>query len=216
MSAWSRLGLLGDVHTEHKRLELALRFLRSHQVDATLCVGDVADGTGDLAECCRLLAESSVLCVRGNHDRWLLEGTMRELSDATPVAGLTTEVRSFLSSLPPTRTLETISGELLLCHGLGENDMARLLPDDFGYALESNDELHALLAAKRWSVVVGGHTHRRMVRRFGELTVINAGTLYRHHEPGFGLLDLKARSVEFYALATGRDEPVLDDVIALE
>lgn len=38
--------------------------------------------------------------------------------------------------------------------------------------------------------MVAGHTHLRMVRRFEQMTVLNPGTLYRHHEPGALLADL--------------------------
>jgi hypothetical protein len=38
--------------------------------------------------------------------------------------------------LPPTMTLEVPRGTLLLCHGIGENDMKQLGPDDGGYASE--------------------------------------------------------------------------------
>jgi predicted phosphodiesterase len=72
---------------------------------------------------------------------------------------------------------------LLLCHGVGDNDMIRLQPGDVGYALESNLELTALIDAGVHRLVVGGHTHRVMVRRFGGLTVVNPGTLLRSADP---------------------------------
>jgi len=41
-----------------------------------------------------------------------------------------------------------------------------------------------------------------MVRRFAGLTVINAGTLLRHQEPSFAVLDLVAAEVAFYGFGT--------------
>jgi len=66
---------------------------------------------------------------------------------------------------------------LLLCHGLGGDDMNGVYPGDFGYGLEVNDVLQGLIREGRYRFVVNGHTHLRMVRSFGGLTIINAGSL---------------------------------------
>lgn len=43
-----------------------------------------------------------------------------------------------------------------------------------------------------------GHIHQRMVRTFAHLTIINAGTSRRNHEPGCLTVDFKAGTVQFY------------------
>lgn len=48
------------------------------------------------------------------------------------------------ASLLVTRRLATMARDFLLCHGLGEHDMARMKPWDEGYALEYNFELELL------------------------------------------------------------------------
>jgi predicted phosphodiesterase len=199
-SAVRRVGALGDIHAEDALLEVALAQLRLEGADAIVAVGDIADGEGSVDRCCALLTEARAHVVRGNHERWLLAGVMRDLPGATRPDALSPESRAFLAALPATATIATIAGPLLLCHGLGENDMAGVRPDDHGYALASNDELHALVRAGSHALVVNGHTHRRMVRCFGELTVVNAGTLARAHSPTFALLDLAARRVRFWDL----------------
>ena len=69
-----KLGLIGDVHAEDDALAQALAHFREERVDHVLCVGDIADGQGDLERCVALLEEVKALTVRGNHDRWLLGG----------------------------------------------------------------------------------------------------------------------------------------------
>lgn len=194
----SRLGLIGDVHAEPGLLETALRFLRSRGVDGLLCTGDVVDGAGDAARCCELLVESDVFTVRGNHDRWFLGGRMRDLPGATQHDQLTDEALAYLASLPATLELSTCAGELLLCHGMGENDLGRLSPDDEGYALDTNTDLQRLLRAGRHRLLVVGHTHQRFVRGFRSAAVINPGTLTRGEGPGFVLLDLERNQLEAY------------------
>ncbi|HEX4621592.1 MAG TPA: metallophosphoesterase family protein, partial [Myxococcaceae bacterium] len=88
--------------------------------------------------------------------------------------------------------------ELLLCHGVGEDDMQRLAPDDAGYALEANTPLQRLLVQKRYPYVLGGHTHQRMVRAIGGVTFFNAGTLRRDDDPCFLWLDFERGVAEFH------------------
>jgi len=192
-----RIGLIGDVHAEADKLEAALRFFAPQNLDAILCTGDVCDGAGDFNDCCALLIENDVQAVRGNHDRWLLANVARDLSDATPCCDASEKSLRFLAELPATRTFETVAGKLLLCHGVGANDMARVAGDDFGYALEANAELLELFDSD-YELMIGGHTHRRMVRAFDELLVINAGTLFRAHEPCCATVDFAKCFVQFH------------------
>lgn len=193
-----RIGIVGDVHAETIRLEIALHFLRKKQVECILCVGDIVDGRGNVDKCCELLQENDVLIVRGNHDRWFTEGTMRDLPEATQWEDVNETSKSFIRSLPLMEAHETVTGRLLLCHGLGTNDMQRLTPDDYGYALEVMEELHTLLRNREYQFVVNGHTHHRMIRQFAHLSIINAGTLYYAHEPCIAIADFRANQVQFY------------------
>lgn len=93
---------------------------------------------------------------------------------------------------------------LLLCHGLGDDDMATVYPGDEGYALEANHRLHALVGAGQYRFVVNGHTHRRMVRTIGGLTLLNAGALTNEERPGFLIADFKAGRAECYNLSEER------------
>jgi predicted phosphodiesterase len=183
------VGVIGDVHAEDLFLERALERFAQLGISSVLCTGDVVDGFGSAQRCCDLLRERRVETVRGNHDRWITEGALRSLPEATAIEQLNASAREYLASLPPVREYTTASGPLLLCHGLGKNDMARLGPDDYGYALDVNDELQELLRLAKYRYVVNGHTHRRMVRKFGPITVINAGTLKRDHQPCVLVLD---------------------------
>ena len=88
-------------------------------------------------------------------------------------------------------------------------------PEDSGYALEVNDPLQALVRAADVEFIVCGHNHRRMVRRIGPLTIINAGTLSRYGDPGFGVVDLDdAIKVTFFE-CIGDRTVVTTDVVRL-
>ncbi|MGV3721877.1 MAG: metallophosphoesterase family protein [Actinomycetota bacterium] len=198
-----RLGLIGDVHAEDEKLEQVLHFLGQQQLDRLLCTGDVVDGPGDVDRCCRLLLDADVITVRGNHERWLFQPQRPLLPDATQRANLDVSSLQFLRSLPEIVEIQTADSLFVLCHGLPGNDMAQLRPDDFGYALEANYDLLRLQMEARYSLVINGHTHRRMVRQFPGVTVVNAGTLYREHNPCCAVLDLEQRNVSFSNLLPG-------------
>ncbi|NOY92482.1 MAG: metallophosphoesterase family protein [Deltaproteobacteria bacterium] len=197
-----RLGLIGDVHTEDALLESTLRFLEGESLDAVACTGDISDGGGDIDRSCALLREHEVLTVSGNHDRWLLTGEQASLRDATRDEG--PEARAFLASLPETILLPTPRGGALLCHGVGEDDMAVLRPDTRGYALGAIPELRELMLDPDVSYMLGGHTHQSMVRKFVGVTVVNAGTLHRRYAPGFCVVDFVAEEVAHYLCSGGR------------
>lgn len=204
-----RFGVLGDVHTEDRALELALGVFEIAELDAILCVGDIVDGRGDADRTCQLLRDANVLAVRGNHDRWFVRGTSLGMPDDTRT--LDEDHREWLASLPPTRRFETPLGDLLLCHGIGDDDMAVLRSSSDDYELVWLEALHRLQADTSVAWMVGGHTHERMVRVLDKLTVINAGTLHRGYRQGFIIVDLPARTVQCFDLVRNqvRDAGVL-------
>jgi predicted phosphodiesterase len=189
MPSVRRAGLIGDLHCEHEALAFVLGELTRMGADVVLQAGDIADGPGDLNATIALLERHEVLAVRGNHDRWLLANQMRQVPHATPLASVSPASIDFLSRLPATRELQSPRGEVLLCHGLGENDMVGVKPDHQGYDIDFNTELQALIRLGKYRFVLNGHTHRPMLRSFGALSIINAGTLLRESERCFTLLD---------------------------
>ncbi len=195
----SRLGVIGDVHCEAETLERVLDALESMNVERVLCVGDLVDGLGDVDATLGLLEARGVECVAGNHERWFLSGEQRSLENAT--LEISDASRAFIEALPRTRRYSTQAGEALLCHGVGDDDEAWLLPDTRGYALQDMPTLRELMLDDEIQFMIGGHTHHRMVRVFPGLTVINAGTIHRKDEQSFVVLDFAAMQVAAYSAA---------------
>ena len=208
-----RLGILGDIHAEDATLAVALRHLAGERLDAIVAVGDVVDGPGSVDTTCDLLRDHRVIVVRGNHERWFLNGEMRQLPHATRADSVTQATLAFLRKLPSTRRLRGPSGDVLVCHGIDEDDMCTVKPDDFGYAIDVNEPLQRLIRAGEPLLVVCGHSHHRMVRSFGTTTIVNAGTFLRGHRPCFGTIDLDARAVTFFERRDG-DEIAVSDVLS--
>ena len=209
-----RVGVLGDIHCEDGRLETALRFFEAVRLDLICSVGDIVDGPGDPNRAIDLLIEHDVACVRGNHERWLLKGEMRDLPDSNTYFDLKTSSLEFVKRLPMWLKFETAAGAMLLCHGLGEYDMAGVRPGDDKLTLLSNDALWELVYSQEYDFVISGHTHRRLVQKFDDLTLINAGTLFRKHDPCCLVVDFDAGVAEYFNLP-GEDKIVEAEKIEL-
>ncbi|MBC7808221.1 MAG: metallophosphoesterase family protein [Akkermansiaceae bacterium] len=195
----NRIGVIGDPHAEDGRLAEAIRFLQSDGVDALFCTGDAVTGKGDANRCCHLLEENQVHTVRGNHDRWFFTDAYADmLPDTTPSEALDLRARAFLQTLPQTLPFETVRGPLQLAHGTDIDDMLAVYPGDGRWVLEANWKLQRLYAERRYRILVGGHTHARMVRAFDHLTLLNPGTLRRDQSPGFLVADFAAGVAVFY------------------
>ncbi len=195
--SYRKIGIIGDVHCENELLEKAISHLIDRKPDIIICTGDIADGTGDFDKCVSLLKYHEIKTIRGNHDSWLIGNSMRSLPNSTRLESVKTSSVEYLKQLPKTMSFETPLGEALLCHGLGENDMARLTPDDYGYAIEANSDLQKLISENRYLVIISGHTHRIMVRNLENRLFINAGTLIKAHAPCFSLADFSLRKIKF-------------------
>ncbi len=193
----ARIGVLGDVHTHADRLEAALATFREVGVEQVLCCGDIVDGPGDLDRCIELLEAADALTVAGNHERWALAGTMRDLPDASRV--LSASTRRFLEGLPRTARIETVRGDALVCHAVGEDDLFFLNEDTRGYSLQPvMPILRELMLDPSLGYMIAAHSHNRMVRVFQGLVVVNAGTLHDDGPPGFIVADFEAGKVEAY------------------
>ena len=199
----THIGAIGDIHTEDVLLDLALSFLAKQQPDLLVSVGDIVTGQGNVDRCCELLQSHNVITVAGNHERWFLSGSMQDFPNFTDSTAVSSQTMDFLKALPQTYELTTPRGSVLICHGLGTNDMADLKPEDYGYAIEANFELQELIRSRQYRFVVNGHTHCRMVRHFGDLTVINVGTLRSYAGPGLAMIDFESSHVHFFDIETG-------------
>lgn len=194
-----RLAVIGDIHAEDERLAAALRIAEASGVDLIACTGDVVDGHGSAERCCSLLREHDVACVRGNHDRWLFTGIMRDLPKATRIEQLTPASQTFLRELPAWRDLETPAGRVLLCHGVGGFDLETVTAYHTDYALKNNERLQRVIAGG-YRVMLAGHSHERLHLDVGRLKVLNAGALCQPESAGVLVLDFAGNLLQWVSL----------------
>lgn len=196
----NRIGIIGDVHAEHRHLEASLEFLSQQQLDAVVCTGDVTDGIGDINRCVELLMAHNVTTVRGNHDRWVLQNKARHVPNAHDLASLDPVVTNYLCALPSLISLPTKLGSLMLCHGVADRDLQKVWPGTARMPAERSNLLDEIIAKGQYQMMINGHLHYRTLIHFHNFTLLNAGTLRRDHHPGFSVIDIDQDSVTGFEL----------------
>jgi putative phosphoesterase len=213
-----RVGLIGDVHGAESALSLALSFLEAQSgLDAILCTGDLPSREGAAlaatVACCQMLAAAKAVTIRGNHDRWHVESKLEYYPK---------DVAAFLSALPPSQRFVTPLGEVLLCHGIGDDDMngiyretGRAHRDQWLHEI-GLQKLSWFVQSTSYRLLLCGHTHLRLAEQHGEAFLINAGTLLADKEtPTVSIIDFAAGWVRFYALDLVAENVALIEEMAL-
>ncbi|MCX7749744.1 MAG: metallophosphatase family protein [Clostridia bacterium] len=204
-------GFIGDIHAEDAYVQLILTFFKERGIKDIFCMGDFCDGYGDVVRAISLIKKSGAVSVQGNHDLWYISGIMRNLANSTPSGELSLETTEYIKSLPKIVNFKSAAGEVLICHGILSNEMAKINPGDFGYSIEANMELQEFIKGSYPPIMINGHSHRRMVKKIEGKTIINVGTIFRDHNPCFCIIDFIKKEVYFYDLTDDRvcSEPEL-------
>lgn len=172
-----RIGLIADIHGNHVALRRVLDELARESVDLILCAGDVAGLGPAPAACIRTLRDAGIATVRGNVDRWMVDGI--DPGTSTPVAALTTWAidqldageHAWLRSLPTTHRIDTPAGPLTLVHSTPNDDSVTVA------AVTTQHSLDAWFADVPDGIVVGGHTHVQLQRQTMRHLLLNPGSV---------------------------------------
>ena len=178
----SKLAVVSDIHGNVLALEAVLADMARRRVVALVCLGDVAAGGPQPREAIAAVRELGCPVVRGNADEWLLDGLPPENADDETLSlrrrvewarkGLSRDEVEFLRSLQATIELELRGGVALRCfHGSPRSNRERILPTT------SEEELDELLDGTGALVLLGGHTHWQMLRRYGGGLLVNVGSV---------------------------------------
>lgn len=224
-----RYAVMADVHANLEALTAVLEGIRRLKSDRIVCCGDLVGYHADPNDCVRLMRETDIVCIRGNHDMaacgkkdprlmWdlaekAIRWTRRELTEENAV---------FLATRPATLVVDE---RFLLIHGaLHPADN----PEDIH--LEDAQDVRLSLEAlachpSRVSLCFYGHTHVPAVHRLWrgriESLVVKTMTLERgahylvnpgsvglsrdgDHRAAFLLYDSAASRIEFHRVAYDR------------
>lgn len=207
-----KLGLISDIHGDPVSLELAWAHLTILKADRIVCAGDLV-GYGPFPDrVAAFLAEHGIDSVRGNHDRWALEGgpgRADEFGGGTP-GDATLE---FLGRLPAYLLVADLGRVGVVVHGSPRSDMEYVTPWSHPPVV-----LRSLLDDLGADFLAVGHTHMPMWFRCEQGLVVNPGSVvskpFVNTSHTFALLDLAALAVTFHDVETGAEvavEPWAED-----
>lgn len=172
-----RIGLIADIHGNFIALETVLNELKREQVDDIICLGDVAALGPQPHEVLERLRELNCPVVMGNVDDWYLQplpegdDELREIVQ-WGLQQFTDADLDYLRSFPPVIEMALDADKTLLCyHGS---------PRSYNEVIGSTTptaEVKSMFAGYQAWVMVGGHTHIQMLRRYGQALLINPGSV---------------------------------------
>ena len=184
-----RIAIVSDVHGNRRALEAVLADLREVAPDLVVHGGDLAYGGAHPAEIVDEIRAFGWPGVRGNTDEmlWAPE-SLTEFAAKTPQLG--TLLKLIQDLIPP--TLATLGEERLRwMEELPEQysgdrfSLVHASPGDLWRAPTPNasdEELQRVYTPLDAPVVVYGHIHVPYIRRVGEMTVVNAGSVSQPYD----------------------------------
>lgn len=196
--------IISDIHSNLPALEAVLREIPTDAL--VVCAGDVVGYYLEPNEVCDLLKARSVLCIQGNHDKYVLgeldypAGREEMYRIIATRQVLTAANRKWLEALPDALLLEEHPAStgilaapvIRVVHGSPRSVEEYLYPDtpiDF-------------LTEGTPSFLVLGHTHHPMKRLTGGLTIVNPGSVgqVRDRIPGacYASIEPLLGNVTFY------------------
>ena len=176
-----RIAVISDIHGNFAALEAVLSDIKTRGVDATVALGDFLSGPFDPRSVADAIIESGMPIVRGNHDRWLVEGREPALdweADVWVRGVLSREHMEWLKTIPATRVFE---GEVFMCHATPKDDVSfwmDQLNQHFGVLSMPAEDIEALAEGIEQPVLLCGHTHvPRTLRLLDDRLLLNPGSV---------------------------------------
>jgi len=175
-----RIAIISDIHANVLALQAVFADMQSYGIDQIVNAGDILYGPLWPSQTYEFLQKYSAITIKGNQDREIYEATSDDLNKRPilryTVNDLEDKAIEWLKSLPETKT----EGDLFICHGTPENDLAYLLEDVSSGApfLRNDSVILSLLDSCNSRVIVCGHTHiPRMVRLSTGQIIVNPGSV---------------------------------------
>jgi putative phosphoesterase len=175
-----RIALLADIHGNLVALETVLHEVAQESVDQIICLGDVGALGPQPHEVIDRLRHLHCSVILGNTDAWLLSPHGAKTSDSETLRTITSwcaeqltpEDRSYLHTFSPLLELPLDEGKTLLCYHGSPRSF-----DDVIAATTPDAVVKQMLAGSAATVMIGGHTHIQMIRRYEDAYLVNVGSV---------------------------------------
>ena len=167
---------ISDTHANYPALKALDPYIDN--VDVTICLGDIVGYYCDINEVIDYLKEKKVICILGNHDRYLIEGLEKQtkLLNSSVRFGIeiakqtiSKENLRWLNSLPISLGLIYDQCSILCCHGSPYDPISEYVFD--------NNNLASVIEKHKYNIIALGHTHREFVRKINDTIILNPGSV---------------------------------------
>ena len=179
-----KLAVISDIHGDAQALDRVLAAIDDEGIEQIVCLGDVALSGYEPRRSIQRLIERSIPTLKGNTDARILERDPYQPDDPVAAAHerdwldwtvdqLGNDELAFLESLPATIELSVCGIAITCSHGSPRSYYDPVLPHIGDATL---NEWFALTSAK---VLLVGHTHQQILRRWNARTIVNPGPVTR-------------------------------------
>lgn len=189
---------ISDIHSNFPALKAVLASIPAKA--SVFCAGDILGYYTEPNEVCAFLIDRGVICIKGNHDKYVLEELLYSDSRESKYrikdtrTALTLASMEWLRSLPD--VLDICFGDcasiVRMVHGTERSVEEYIYPDTpITFELDSGVV-----------VLVAGHTHHPMLRQIGPARMLNPGSVgqARDRIPGacYASVNIASGVVDFY------------------
>ena len=162
------IAIMSDIHGNYEALKQVLYKIDEMKITEIFCLGDVVGYYSQVNECCNELRKRKVKCVMGNHDWYLISGTLcqrsRSVNDCLDYQRkiITEENRKWISTFPAIIKEHEIS----MVHGGWINPIDEYLKprNEYFRNIEGN-------------IFCSGHSHIQQTRIYEEKIYCNPGSV---------------------------------------
>jgi len=176
-----RIAFISDIHGHAVALEAVLSDIQKQHVDQIVCLGDVATIGCQPLQIIARLQELNCPVIMGNHDAALLKP---EKADFYQIAGplmptfhwcrnqLSTADLDYIGTFLPVLKIPLNDEFSALCFHGSPKSKTDLIIDT-----TPMPEIQQLFAGYRADIMIGGHSHIQMVRRYQSQWIVNPGSV---------------------------------------
>lgn len=184
-----RIAVISDIHSNVQALEAVWNDIQERDALYTVCCGDLVGYGANPNEVIDFIREENILSVQGNYDDAVgnmafacgcdysnnedAKNSGKSLSWS--IENTSEDNLRFLRELPTNIELNILGNKIKFVHGSTRKNNE--------YLFENSDAVKEVIDDFKGDILVCGHTHFPYSKKFGEKSVINAGSVGK---PKFG------------------------------
>jgi predicted phosphodiesterase len=191
----NRFAVMADIHGNADALVAVLADMDRLGIESVVNLGDFASGPLAADETLDLIAQRQMVCIRGNHDRYLIEQDPAQMSPSDRVAFdlLRPEHLEWLRSLPEQTVIQDT---VFACHATPDSDETYWLEtvhSDGTVTCRPQDQIEQFAVGVDFPLILCAHTHvPRSIRLSDGRMIVNPGSVgcpgYEDHHPVYHVM----------------------------